>query len=58
MCSWLGLETEDFAPLTQAVVDIAAQHAQGKLVSLLEGGYHIQHLAESVACHMETLAKS
>ncbi|MFN6107162.1 MAG: histone deacetylase [Planctomycetaceae bacterium] len=54
----LGLETEDFAPLTQAVVDIAAQHAQGKLVSLLEGGYHIQHLAESVACHMETLAKS
>jgi acetoin utilization deacetylase AcuC-like enzyme len=54
----LGLETEDFAPLTQAVIDVASQHAQGRLVSLLEGGYHIQHLCDSVACHMETLAKS
>lgn len=53
----LGLETEDFGPLTQAVIDIASQHAHGRLVSLLEGGYHIQRLCDSVACHMETLAK-
>ena len=53
----LGLETEDFAPLTQAVLDVAGQYSQGRLVSLLEGGYHIERLCDSVACHLETLAK-
>lgn len=52
----LGLESEDFGPLTEAVKQVAATHARGKLVSVLEGGYHPQALAESVDVHLERLA--
>jgi acetoin utilization deacetylase AcuC-like enzyme len=52
----LGLETEDFSPLTTLVRQVADQYCQGRLVSLLEGGYNVVALAESVACHMEALA--
>ncbi|MFZ5828870.1 MAG: histone deacetylase [Planctomycetota bacterium] len=48
----LGLEVEDFAPMTRAVLDVAATHAQGRVVSILEGGYHPVVLADSVATHL------
>jgi acetoin utilization deacetylase AcuC-like enzyme len=51
----LGLETEDFATLTQRVMEIARAHAGGRLVSCLEGGYDVQALAESVQTHLEKL---
>lgn len=51
----LQLETEDFETLTNAVLDIADIHAQGRVVSLLEGGYNVEMLADSVALHVETL---
>ena len=51
----LGLETEDFGPLTSAVVDVAEAYAEGKLVSVLEGGYNTGALAGCVALHLETL---
>jgi acetoin utilization deacetylase AcuC-like enzyme len=51
----LGLETEDFATLTQAVLEIARTHAGGRLVSCLEGGYHLDALAESVEAHLNEL---
>jgi acetoin utilization deacetylase AcuC-like enzyme len=51
----LGLETEDFVDLTRLVLDIAGMHAGGRVVSVLEGGYHVDALAESVAVHLETL---
>lgn len=51
----LGLETEDFAALTQAVRDVANQYCGGRIVSLLEGGYNVQKLAESVECHLDAL---
>src|SRR5262249_61816056 len=37
----LGLETEDFVTLTQLVLAVAKTHAQGRLVSCLEGGYNL-----------------
>lgn len=52
----LGLETDDFRTLTQLVMQIAQTHCQGRIVSLLEGGYHLQALAESVAIHVRELA--
>ena len=52
----LGLETEDFEPLTRLVAQVADQYCQGRLVSVLEGGYNVAALAESVTCHMEALA--
>ena len=51
----LGLESEDYRDLTRLVLDVARTHCQGRLVSLLEGGYHLQALAESVECHLGTL---
>ncbi|MEY3458873.1 MAG: Histone deacetylase-like amidohydrolase [Planctomycetota bacterium] len=52
----LGLETEDFAALTKLVQEIAATHADGRIVSLLEGGYNVERLADCVELHLETLA--
>ena len=51
----LGLETEDFQTLTTLVVQVAETYCKGRIVSCLEGGYHVQRLAESVACHLKTL---
>jgi acetoin utilization deacetylase AcuC-like enzyme len=51
----LGWETEDFASLTQTVLDVAAAHAGGRLVSVLEGGYNPPVLADCVAAHLAVL---
>lgn len=52
----LGLESEDFAELTQMVIDVARQHCNGRIVSLLEGGYDVDALAESVVLHLKTFS--
>jgi acetoin utilization deacetylase AcuC-like enzyme len=49
------LTKEDFAEMTRVVKSIAARHCNGKLVSLLEGGYGSQHLGEVVAAHVGAL---
>jgi acetoin utilization deacetylase AcuC-like enzyme len=51
----LGLEVEDFQTLTKEVLAVARAHAQGRLVSCLEGGYNLEMLAESVKAHLEDL---
>jgi acetoin utilization deacetylase AcuC-like enzyme len=51
----LGLHTEDYGALTKLVMQAADTHAKGRLVSSLEGGYHLDALAESVQLHLETL---
>lgn len=51
----LGLDVEDFATLTQRVLEIASVHAKNRVVSCLEGGYHLEALAQSVQAHLEQL---
>jgi acetoin utilization deacetylase AcuC-like enzyme len=51
----LGLESEDFASLTRFVTQCAGQYCGGKIVSLLEGGYNVNALAESVEAHIDVL---
>lgn len=53
----LGLETEDFGPLTDLVRGVAKEYCAGKLVSLLEGGYNVDALADCVELHLERLAR-
>lgn len=48
----LGLETEDFSPLTRVVLDCAEAHANGRLVSVLEGGYDPDALTQCVHVHL------
>jgi acetoin utilization deacetylase AcuC-like enzyme len=44
-----------FARLTAMAMQIAESHCEGKIVSLLEGGYNIRGLAAAVAAHVQTL---
>lgn len=54
----LDVETEDFVWLTEELLAIAGRHAQGRLVSVLEGGYDLAALAESVAAHVRSLMRA
>ena len=51
----LQLESEDFGTLSEIVLDVAKTHCQSRVVSLLEGGYNPQALAESVELHLTEL---
>lgn len=51
----LGLDLEDFLELGKMVLAIAETDAHGHLVSLLEGGYNIDILAECVEQHVGQL---
>ncbi len=54
----LGLIEADYAWITQRIVDVAARHARGRVVSCLEGGYHLGALARSVAAHLRVLSSA
>jgi acetoin utilization deacetylase AcuC-like enzyme len=51
----LELETEDFIALSRIVLDIAAVHSGGRVVSVLEGGYNPGILAGCVEVHLNEL---
>ncbi|OEY65030.1 deacetylase [Marinobacter sp. X15-166B] len=51
----LNLEAADYRWLTDMLTGVARDHADNRLVSTLEGGYHLQALAESVAAHLQGL---
>jgi acetoin utilization deacetylase AcuC-like enzyme len=51
----LRVREADFAWLTAELCAIADRHAEGRVVSLLEGGYDLDALARSVAAHLRTL---
>jgi len=50
------LTDTDFADLTMLVLEIAKQHARGRVVSVLEGGYSRDGLARAVAAHLDRLS--
>jgi acetoin utilization deacetylase AcuC-like enzyme len=51
----INLDEEDFAWATQKIMDVADQYADGRIVSLLEGGYDLQGLGNSAAAHVLAL---
>ena len=53
----LNLVEADFAWVTKKLMDIADASAQGRIVSLLEGGYDLQGLSRSVAAHVTALMR-
>ena len=52
----MGLIESDYAWITRQLVAVAAQHAEGRIVSCLEGGYHLSALGHSVIAHLKALA--
>jgi len=53
----INLDEGDFDWATGKLMESAARHGAGRLVSLLEGGYDLQGLAFSVAAHVGRLMK-
>jgi acetoin utilization deacetylase AcuC-like enzyme len=51
----INLRAEDFGWVTKKLMDVADQSAGGRVVSVLEGGYDLQGLSESVAAHVTAL---
>jgi acetoin utilization deacetylase AcuC-like enzyme len=49
------LTEPDFAWATQKIMEIADHCAGGRVVSLLEGGYDLEALANSAAAHVTAL---
>lgn len=53
----LMLDADDFAWLTTELRAIALRHASGRLLSMLEGGYNLDALAECSVAHVEVLRR-
>lgn len=51
----IRLGQEDYAWITRRLLELAATHASGRLVSSLEGGYDLAALAASAAAHVDEL---
>lgn len=52
----LALEIDDFSWITRYIVALSVKHCKGRIVSCLEGGYHLRYLSESVLAHIKTLS--
>ncbi len=53
----LALIEEDFVWATLNLMNVASRHCDGRVVSMLEGGYDLQGLASSVAVHVQALMR-
>lgn len=51
----LDLETEDFTRLSKTVLGVANEFCNGRCISLLEGGYNVDALADCVEVHLQEL---
>lgn len=54
--SHIDLQDDDFTQLTLLVKEVANKYAQGKIVSVLEGGYNLEVLQHCVINHINALA--
>lgn len=53
----MGLVEGDYAYMTGRLMELAARHCRGRLVSSLEGGYNLSALGRSVVAHLRVLAR-
>jgi acetoin utilization deacetylase AcuC-like enzyme len=51
----LRLHESDYAWITAELMQVAKAHSEGRVVSVLEGGYDLKALAASAAAHVRTL---
>ena len=50
-----GLREADYAWVTEQIKELAARHASGRIVSVLEGGYALHALGRSATAHIKVL---
>ncbi len=53
----MRVTAEGFSRMTGVVVRLAGELSQGRIISFLEGGYHLGGLAQSVSGHLAALAQ-
>jgi acetoin utilization deacetylase AcuC-like enzyme len=51
----LGMTAGGFGQITRLILSIARRYADGRVISVLEGGYNLEALADSVERHMHEL---
>lgn len=54
----INLSEDDYAWVTQKLIDVARERCRGRVVSVLEGGYDLSALGRSVAAHVQTLLEN
>jgi len=54
--AYLKLDDEDYRWVTEKLMDVADRHAEGRVVSTLEGGYNTEALGRCVVEHVRALA--
>jgi len=54
--AYLQLGDEDYRWITERLVEVADRHADGRVVSTLEGGYNVDALARCVVEHLDVFA--
>lgn len=54
----MNLSSSGFQRMTRLLVSVARESCEGRLLSVLEGGYHLDSLAESVELHLTKLLKA
>lgn len=52
----MNLNEQDYAWITERIMNVARRHSRGRIVSALEGGYHLGALGRSVEAHIRVLA--
>ena len=53
----LALVEDDYAWMTRELMKVAAEHSDGRIVSMLEGGYNLSALGRSAVAHVKTLTE-
>jgi len=54
----LALVEDDYAWMTTELMKLADRYADGRIVSMLEGGYNLEALGSSVVAHVRALASA
>lgn len=55
--SQLQFSDMDYAAITRCIAQAAAELCDGRVISVLEGGYNLRSLSRSVLAHVRTLAR-
>jgi acetoin utilization deacetylase AcuC-like enzyme len=54
----MALVEADYAWMTRELLKVAARHSQGRVVSMLEGGYNLSALGRSAVAHVRVLSQA
>jgi acetoin utilization deacetylase AcuC-like enzyme len=52
----MALVEADYVWMTRELMEVAARHSDGRIVSMLEGGYNLSALGRSAVAHVKALA--